>query len=69
VEEQSSTTAEISRSVQQAAMGSNQITEGLKMVATSTGDVTNNARDAAASSVELAQVADDLNRLIGQFRY
>jgi methyl-accepting chemotaxis protein len=69
VDEQSATTGEISRNIQNAAAGAGQISNGLTGVVDSTTNVTGDARHAADSSVKLARVAEDLNRLIGQFRY
>jgi methyl-accepting chemotaxis protein len=69
VEQQSSTTDEISRNVREAATGSAQIAEDLGALSDTAGTTTIEARTAAASAEDLSRMADDLNRLVGGFRY
>ena len=69
VEEQTATTAEMSRTVSEAAANSGDVARtitGVADVASSTADGAKATRQAAAN---LSQLADDLTRLVGDFRY
>jgi len=68
VEEQTATTAEISRNVSEAARGSSEIAQNVTSVAQSAQDTTagaNSTRDAAA---ELRRMAAELQDMVGRFR-
>ncbi len=68
VEEQSATTAEMSRSVGEAAAGSESISEGIRGItgsARSTADVVAGTR---AATDDLHRMAGELNALVGRFR-
>jgi methyl-accepting chemotaxis protein len=69
VEQQSSTTDDISRSVREAANGSARIAEGLSALSDAADATTAEARTAAASAGDLSRTAGDLNRLVDGFRY
>ncbi|QJW98247.1 methyl-accepting chemotaxis protein [Frigoriglobus tundricola] len=68
VEEQTATTAEISRNVSEAARGSSEIAQNVTSVAQAAQDTTagaNSTRDAAA---ELRRMAAELQNMVGRFR-
>jgi methyl-accepting chemotaxis protein len=69
VEQQSSTTDDISRSVREAANGSARIAEGLGALTDAADATTAEARTASASAGGLSRTAGDLNRLVDGFRY
>ncbi|WP_433085589.1 methyl-accepting chemotaxis protein [Dactylosporangium sp. CA-052675] len=69
VEEQSSTTAEMSRTVSQVAGRASQISTNVNGVAAAADETTGIARSTAATAEELNQVAGDLRRTVAVFRY
>jgi methyl-accepting chemotaxis protein len=69
VEEQSSTTDDISRSVRAAADGSARIAEGLGALTDAADTTTAEARTAANSAGDLSRTARDLNRLVEGFQH
>jgi methyl-accepting chemotaxis protein len=69
VEEQTATTSEISRNVQQGDSGSTQITEDVIGVARSAQEATDGAANTEQAATELSRLAGDLQQLVGQFRY
>ncbi|MDQ1521769.1 MAG: methyl-accepting chemotaxis protein [Actinomycetota bacterium] len=69
IEEQVATTAEIGRSVAEAAFGTTQIAEGISGVATSSASTVEGITNAQASADGLAVVAANLRRLVGEFSY
>jgi methyl-accepting chemotaxis protein len=69
VEEQSATTAEISRSVDDIAHGAGQIAENVTAIATSTDTTSTNAAATANAATELSALADQVHSLISQFTY
>ncbi len=69
VEEQTATTAEMSRSVSEAATGSLEIAQnisGVAQEATSTAAAASQSRESAE---QLSQMSGELTALVGQFRY
>ena len=69
VEEQTATTNEISRNVSEAAKGSSQIVENIVSVATAAKSTTEGATNTQTAAQELARMAAELQRLVGQFRF
>jgi len=69
VEEQSATTGEISRSVNDAASGASQIAANVAAIAESAGATSAGADATRTSAQDLFALADDVNNLIGRFRY
>jgi methyl-accepting chemotaxis protein len=69
VEEQTATTAEISRNVGEAAKGSTEIASNITGVAQAARSTTEGAGNANTSAHELAQMAVGLQKLVQQFRY
>lgn len=69
VEEQTATTNEISRNVADAARGSGEIARNISGVAQAAQSTTSGAVDTERSAVELATLADSLQRLTAQFKY
>ncbi|MEU4620142.1 methyl-accepting chemotaxis protein [Actinoplanes sp. NPDC023801] len=69
VEEQSATTAEMTRSVSEAATGTSQITGSITTVAEASQTAAAGITQSQAASRELAQMAGQLQTLVGQFRY
>ncbi len=69
VEEQTATTNEIARSVTEAAAGANGIAEDVTQVASAASDTTQGAQNTLQSATELATIAAELKRMVGQFRY
>ena len=69
VEEQTATTNEITRNVGEAAKGSSQIVENIVSVATAAKSTTEGATNTQTASQELARMAAELQRLVGQFRF
>jgi len=64
VEEQTATTAEISRSVSEAALGSREIAQNVMSVAQVARSTTEGAANTKASADELARMAVELQRLV-----
>jgi methyl-accepting chemotaxis protein len=69
VEEQTATTNEIARSVTEAAAGANGIAEDVTQVASAASDTTQGAQNTLQSATDLASMASELKRLVGQFQY
>ena len=69
VEEQTATTNEISRNVNEAARGGSQVTDNIELVARAAKSTSAGAQDTLASAGELAKMAAELQRLIAQFKY
>lgn len=69
VEEQSATTAEIGRSVQEAAKGTGEIASNIVKVAEAAQHTTEGAGDTQKSAQELSQMATELQTLVSQFKY
>ena len=69
VEEQSATTAEMTRSVGEAATGTSRITTSITTVAEASQTAAAGITQSQAASRELAQMAGQLQTLVGQFRY
>ncbi|MCU1485423.1 MAG: methyl-accepting chemotaxis sensory transducer with Pas/Pac sensor, partial [Actinomycetia bacterium] len=68
VEEQTATTNEIGRNVTEAARGASEIAGNVSNVATAAGEAAEGASNTLAAADELARMADELTRLVGQFR-
>jgi methyl-accepting chemotaxis protein len=68
VEEQTATTSEIGRNVQEAAKGSTEIAENISGVAQAAQSTSSGATETQASAGELSRMAGELKRLVGQFR-
>ena len=69
VEEQTATTDEMSRNVNQAATGSGQIAETISAVADASRSTTAGVADTQRSVDELSRMATELRTLVSQFRY
>jgi methyl-accepting chemotaxis protein len=69
VEEQTATTNEISRNVAEAARGSSQIVENITSVATAAKSTTEGATNTQTAAQELARMAAELQRLVGEFQF
>ncbi|WP_433218128.1 methyl-accepting chemotaxis protein [Dactylosporangium sp. CS-047395] len=69
VEQQSATTAEMSRTVGQVAGRANQISTNVGGVATAADETTGIARDTAATAEVLNDIAGELRRTVAVFRY
>lgn len=68
VEEQTSTTAEMARSVHQAAVGSGDIAGTITSVATATGSAAAGAAQAQATAQNLARMAAELRSTVAAYR-
>jgi methyl-accepting chemotaxis protein len=69
VEEQTATTAEIGRNVGEAAKGSSEINQNISGVAQAAENTSQGVSQAQDSAQQLSQMAEDLKRLVGQFRF
>lgn len=69
VEEQTATTGEITRSVCEAAQGSNDIAQNIAGVALAARSTTEGASNTKSSADELSRMALDLQKLVSQFNY
>jgi methyl-accepting chemotaxis protein len=69
VEEQTSTTAEISRNLAEAAVGSAQIAQNMNQVSVAANGTAEGASNTQAAAQELAKMASSMQRLIEDFRY
>jgi methyl-accepting chemotaxis protein len=69
VEEQTATTNEIARSVSSAASGSQNISRSITTVAEAAQSTRQGAEDSQRAAAELAAMAAELQRLLGQFHY
>ncbi len=68
VEEQSATTNEMTRNVADAAKGSGEITQNIAGVAEAAQGTSSSAQESQKAASQLAEMAEQLNRLVGQFR-
>jgi methyl-accepting chemotaxis protein len=68
VEEQTSTTSEISRNITEAATGSSQIAENITGVATASDLTTEGVNESRRTADEVARMAGELQRVVGQFQ-
>ena len=68
VEEQTATTNEISRNVSEAARGSAEISENVTGVAAAASSTTQGATDTLQAAKGLAEMASQLQHLVGRFR-
>ena len=69
VEEQTATTAEISRNVNEAATGSDEIARNISGVAQAAQDTSAGIGRNQAAANELANMADELQKLVSRFKY
>ncbi len=69
VEEQTATTNEIARNVSEAAKGGQQVAESLTAVAQAARNSTGVAESSNKAAGELSSMAQDLDRLVGEFKY
>ena len=68
VEEQTATTNEMSRSVQEAALGSTEIASSITVVATAASETTGGVQQSRQAAAELERMSGELAQLVGQFR-
>jgi len=68
VEEQSVTTSEINRNIAEATTGSSEIAENILQVAQAAQSTAEGAANTQVSSRELARMAQDLQRLVDEYR-
>jgi methyl-accepting chemotaxis protein len=69
VEEQAATTSDIARSVNDASRGSSEITTNMQAVASAAESTSSGAADSQRAATELAQMAAELQTLVGKFTY
>jgi methyl-accepting chemotaxis protein len=69
VEEQTATTNEIARSVQEGAKGGSQVAENIVGVAQAAKSTTQGASDTQTAAGELARMAAELQKVVVQFRF
>ncbi len=69
VAEQTSSTNEIGRTIQETARGSETITGHINTVASAAASASKSARQTEEAASELARLSSDLQNLVGQFRY
>ena len=69
VEEQTATTNEISRNVQEGANGGSQVAENIVAVAQAAKSTTQGANDTQTAAEELARMAADLQKVVSGFRF
>lgn len=69
VEEQTATTAEIGRSVNEAAKGSSEINQNILGVAQSAENTSAGVSQTQKAAEQLLAMANDLKRMVGQFKY
>jgi methyl-accepting chemotaxis protein len=69
VEEQTATTREMARNVSEAAVGSATIADSITGVAAAAGETSNGVSAARSAAGELAVMSDELQTLVGAFRY
>jgi methyl-accepting chemotaxis protein len=68
VEEQTATTSEIGRSVSEAATGSTDIAQNITGVAAAAQSTSSGVSESQRAAKELAQMSEELQRLVGQFQ-
>jgi methyl-accepting chemotaxis protein len=69
VEEQTATTKEIARNVTEAALGESQVTENITSVAQAAESTSSGAQSTQTAAAELAGMAVELQKIVGQFKY
>jgi methyl-accepting chemotaxis protein len=69
VEEQTATTAEISRSIGHAASASGEVLAGVQQVAASVGGTIGEAAQVHDAAQDLSRISGELRELVGRFRY
>ena len=69
VEEQTATTNEIARNVQEGAKGGAQVAENIVFVAQAAKGTTQGASDTQTAASELARMAAELQKIVAQFKY
>jgi methyl-accepting chemotaxis protein len=69
VEEQTATTAEMNRSVAEAATGTSEIAQNITLVANAAQSTNRSVGDTRQATDELARMSSNLNTLVGSFRY
>jgi len=69
VEEQSVTTNEITRNVQEAAKGGSQVAENIVAVAQAAKSTTQGASDTQTAAGELARMAAELQKVVSRFKF
>jgi methyl-accepting chemotaxis protein len=69
VEEQTATTNEIARNVQEGAKGGSQVAENIVAVAQAAKSTTQGANDTQTAAGELARMAADLQKVVSGFRF
>ena len=69
VEEQTATTGEMTRSVSEAATGTSQIAENIVGVASAAQTTSTGVQDTQNAANELARMSNELQTLVGRFRY
>jgi methyl-accepting chemotaxis protein len=69
VEEQTATTNEMSRSVAEAATGTTQIADNMTALAGTARGTAAGVEEAQRATAELARMSQDLQAVVGQFRY
>ena len=68
VEEQTATTNEMSRSVNEAAVGSGSIAQSIVTISTVSGENGADAARARENAADVAEITAELSRLVGQFK-
>jgi len=69
VEEQTATTSEIGRNVNEAARGTSEISDNITAVAQAAESTLSGADDSKKAASELASMASELQNLVGKFQY
>jgi len=69
IEDQTTTTNEMVRNVSHAAMGSSQIVDNMKSVATAAKSTTQGAAETQGAAQQLSSMAAELRKLVSQFKY
>ena len=69
VEQQSATTAEVGRNIEEASRGGAEITQNIAGVAQSAQSTVNGAGETRIASQDLAHLASELQQLVNQFQY
>jgi methyl-accepting chemotaxis protein len=69
VEEQTATTAEIGRNVEQTAKGSNEISENISGVAKAAQETSTGVGQTQQAATDLSKMAADLQKLVSRFTY
>ncbi|MEZ0164498.1 methyl-accepting chemotaxis protein [Kineococcus sp. LSe6-4] len=69
VEEQSATTSEMVRNVTEVSGGSQEIAANISGIAAGAQETTRSAETTAATAAEVAQASQDLQALVGRFRF